>query len=871
MKVAPHPDNEAARLEALYATGLLDTAMESVLQNIVDLAGQICGTSIALISLIDQKRQWFKANHGLDGVTETPRDIAFCSHAILNTGLMEVADATLDPRFSDNPLVLDFPNIRHYAGVPLVMASGHALGTLCVIDSKPGNLTESQQKQLQQLASMVTALFESRYQQSRLVQQKLESAAQATKFFRETPAMLYSVNNEGRLIKVSNCWLETMGYEREEVLGRHNSDFLTEESRQFVVEKALPQFARDGCIRDMPFQMIKKKGAVIDVLLSSTMYFDAKGTNTHSIGIFTDVTARKQAEAALEIERERALVTLESIGDAVITTDAEGKIDYLNPVASVITGWHLAEAKGQALSDLFHVIDEITREPVGDALTRCREKDVDTNQYLHKILINRHGQEYGIRETVAPIRHHNGSVIGVVVVFHDVTEQRRLEREIVHQARHDSLTGLCNRYAFEQKLKSVLDSLETRPAEHALCYLDLDQFKLVNDTCGHEAGDQLLRQLSAVFDGKIRRTDTLARLGGDEFGVLLEKCNLKQAQRIANVLRQATEEFSFVWNEKRFRVGVSIGLVPVNRSDQTVADVLKAADSACYMAKDSGRNRVQLYQEQDQSVAARHDQMQWVSEVQHALDENRLILYSQPIITTGPQASTGLHCELLVRMKQSNGEIVLPGAFMAAAERYSLAVKIDRWVIANALRWFAAHPQVTAQLDMCAINLSGQSMSDQVFHAYVLKQLDETGVPPEKICFEITETAAVANLGEATRFMEVLKKRGCLFALDDFGSGLSSFGYLKSLPVDFLKIDGQFVKDIMDDPLDMALVRSINEIGHLLGKQTIAEYVESDAILERLREIGVDYAQGYSIGRPEPLENLKRFPALPPTTKLKKA
>jgi diguanylate cyclase (GGDEF)-like protein len=384
-----------------------------------------------------------------------------------------------------------------------------------------------------------------------------------------------------------------------------------------------------------------------------------------------------------------------------------------------------------------------------------------------------------------------------------------------------------------------------------VCYLDLDQFKIINDTCGHVAGDELLKRLGRVLAQQVRRQDTLARLGGDEFGVLLEHCSMHVAERVANALRRTIEDFRFAWEKQVFGIGVSIGVVPIQGLGQSVSSILSAADAACYAAKDRGRNRIHIYHEGDVELARRHGEMRWVNRIQTALEENRFELARQPIVSLSTTAGADTHYELLLRMRDEDGNIVLPEAFLPAAERYNLSVKLDRWVVREAFRLLTRDPDHLEQLFLCSINLSGVSLADEDFLIFVTTELASTGLPPGKVCFEITETAAIANLPGAMRFIEVLRRIGCRFALDDFGSGLSSFAYLKSLPVDFLKIDGVFVKDIAEDPIDRELVRSINEIGHVMGKRTIAEFVESQEILTALNEIGVDYAQGFELGKPE--------------------
>ena len=406
-----------------------------------------------------------------------------------------------------------------------------------------------------------------------------------------------------------------------------------------------------------------------------------------------------------------------------------------------------------------------------------------------------------------------------------------------------------NRAEFERRLSRILEKQREDGTTHALAYLDLDQFKIINDTCGHIAGDELLKQLAPQLQAEVRQRDTLARLGGDEFGILLEHCTLDQAHRAVEALRHAVTEMKFVWEGKNFNIGVSIGLVPVTPTSGDKTELLKQADAACYAAKERGRGRIHVYLEDDAALVQRQGEMRWVGRINGALDEDRFRLCAQPIVPLNREP-IGLHYELLLRMEES-GTLVVPGAFLPAAERYGLAVRTDRWVVKTALRWLAANPEHLQDLALCSINLSGHSMGDDDFLQFVFDQFAATAVPAEKICFEVTETAAIANLARASQFMAKLKQRGCLFALDDFGSGLSSFAYLKSLPVDILKIDGAFVRDVNGDDVDLEMVRAINEIGHVLGKQTVAEFVEDVHILETVRTMGVDFAQGFGVGHPE--------------------
>ena len=466
------------------------------------------------------------------------------------------------------------------------------------------------------------------------------------------------------------------------------------------------------------------------------------------------------------------------------------------------------------------------------------------------LLIRRDGNELYIESCASPIRDGSGVICGGVLVFHDVSESRELNRKLSYHASHDILTGLVNRREFESRLERAMKSAKAREASFALCHIDLDQFKIINDNCGHSAGDALLGQVGALLKSKIRWRDTVARLGGDEFGVLLESCSLEEAIRSAEALREAIRNYKFVWEERTFRLGASIGVVPLSTENEDVASLLSAADSACAAAKESGRNRIYSFQENDIDLMRRRREMQWAARINNALEDSRFEIYRQVIQPLQTQ-DQGLHYELLLRMRDEAGKIVAPDQFIAAAERYGLTPNIDRWMIEHALRWLVSEADEREKLAMCSINLSGQSLGDDKFLPFVIDHFHRSGIDASKICFEITETAAIASFSQANRFIHALKELGCRFALDDFGTGLSSLGYLKHFPVDFLKIDGSFVKEILHDPIDREMVRSINEIGHLTGKQTIAEFAENVEIIEMLRSLGVDYAQGYGIATPQ--------------------
>ncbi|HEY5601557.1 MAG TPA: EAL domain-containing protein [Gammaproteobacteria bacterium] len=565
------------------------------------------------------------------------------------------------------------------------------------------------------------------------------------------------------------------------------------------------------------------------------------------------------SDASLFRQKEKLQVTLNSIGDGVITTDAQGLVDYVNPVAEQLTGVSNEGAKGKSLFDVLTLVNDEGIPPgVNPVLTAISEQRIVENAEP-MTLVRDNGGHYAVELTAAPIKDFDGSIIGAVLVFRNMTAIRDMANQMAYQATHDSLTGLINRNEFERRLLEAINVARGNHEEHVLCYMDLDQFKVVNDTCGHIAGDELLKQLTVLLHRKVRKSDTLARLGGDEFGILFLDCKLDKARQIIRLLCNTINEFRFVWGDKSFEVGVSVGVVAINHETGGMPEVLSAADSACFVAKDLGRNRIHIYQPDDQMLSKRRGEMQWLPKIRNALENDRFQLYYQKFIpVTNPDSEDNI--ELLVRMIDEKSEIILPMAFLPAAERYDLMPAIDRWVINNAFMNMRHYQRNSAHSNfMWSINISGHSLGDEYFLDYIVGKQREYQIDSARICFEITETVAVANLTDATHLITALKQEGFRFALDDFGSGLSSFNYLKHLPVDYLKIDGSFVKDMMVDPIDYAMVESINQIGHILKLKTIAEFVENIETLQILKELKVDYAQGYAIHRPQLLsfENKK--------------
>lgn len=564
----------------------------------------------------------------------------------------------------------------------------------------------------------------------------------------------------------------------------------------------------------------------------------------------------KNTFAELTRQKVQAETTLGSITDCVITVSNNGAIAYMNPAAEKRTGWPMVDALDKSIEDVFCASEPHTGEVLSTAkILSAMQDDALFNRELEMLDATANSRTIECR--ISPVitsSHHKAS--GAVLVFSDITEQVRLKTELLRQASVDDLTGLMNRRQFDQVLKHSIDDAHANNSAHCLCYMDLDQFKVINDTCGHVAGDELLRQIARVLRGQTRASDTLARLGGDEFALILHGCQVEQAAAVTNSLLKAISDYRFLWENQVFSVGISIGIVPIDASSGSAINALSDADSACYTAKDAGRNRVHVFSTDSEVLANRREQLQLVSKIDYALQNGRFVLYAQEIAPANHNADRGCHFEILVRMKDEDNSLISPGLFLPTAEQYSQASQIDRWVLSSTLNYLENHPALVSRIEVCSINLSGQSLGDENFLPYLAQLLDATKVPATKICFEVTETAAIANLNHAQMLMSTLRAKGCTFALDDFGSGFSSLAYLKTLPFDYLKIDGVFIRDIIDDKQDLAMVKLINDIGHTMGMQTIAEFVENEEIKQLLTGMGIDHLQGYAIAKPKPVEML---------------
>jgi len=584
----------------------------------------------------------------------------------------------------------------------------------------------------------------------------------------------------------------------------------------------------------------------------------------------------KHAEEALFEEKEKAQVTLASIADGVITTDAQGYVEYLNPIAAKLTGWHNEQASGLPLKEVFNIIEENTGQPIEFPVYICTVEGRMIDLSEDTVLIHRNGKKrFAIEDSAAPIRDRNGDIIGMVLVFHDVTENRKLTQKLSYQAKHDALTDLWNLHEFNARLEKIVNT--THPSvqkknhqqidcEHALLYMDLDRFKIVNDSCGHEAGDQLLRDVALILKKQTEKHHgfhqaTLARLGGDEFGLLLENCSQQHALEVAHHLRASIEKFRFYWDSSRqergiFTIGISIGLMMIT-ADILVSheSILAMADAACYTAKNAGRNNIHVYQKED--AKGLKQEIQWLPLLRNNFEiENGFVLFYQPIVATEQVLSsqqTSHHYEILLRMNDGKGNLILPGAFLSTTERYNLMAKLDQWVTNKVLHWLTQYPQHVQKLSLVHINISGYSMGDKNFIEGLIHSLQDSHIPPEKLCFEVNETCAITSLSHTDYFANELKKLGCYFALDNFGSGIASFAYLKHLPVDFIKIDKALIQHMLTDSIDHAMVAAIHKLAHLMSLQTIAEHVEEEEIFKQLQTIGVNYIQGHWIAPAKPL------------------
>ena len=689
-----------------------------------------------------------------------------------------------------------------------------------------------------------TLLQERSEQLRQLAERHRDGEAMARAVIENIRDALVTVDNAGNIIDLNRAAHALFGYSDEAILGKPLRSLLVGVDDQFT---GPIDFA------NTEVECVTAHGGVFAAeLKASDIEGDERGRR---IIVIRDLTERKRFEDAIFEEKEFAQVTLQALKEAVITTDARGVINGCNEAATSLLGSQKSLVIGRALSELLVFEKTTHRHMVRVALTEALEQGVNTELEGDPELVARNGVSVKIAGCVAALRGQENRIIGSVAVLQDVSAERHMQAVLSYQASHDELTELINRREFERRLESLVHRND-RKSQSILLFLDLDQFKLINDACGHYAGDKLLRQLTGIMQMQVRQADTFARLGGDEFAVLLPGCDQAVGQRIAESLRDAVRQFRFQWANSYYGVGVSIGLVVIDDHWHSVVDLMSAADSACYIAKESGRDQVVVYQPAGDKEQRRRGEISQAARIRESLERNRFRLFCQPIVPLSGRIENNWGIEILVRMVDEEGHLIPPGVFIPAAERYDLMSYIDRWVVEAVCRHWQARPEDFRDLDKIAINLSGLSIANEEFLQFLIQRIGASALPWNKVCLEITETAAVNSIEKAQHLIAELSGRGCRFALDDFGSGLSSFAYLKNLPVDYLKIDGTFVRDMLNDPMDSAMVHSISSIGRSLGLKTIAEFVEDTAIMAALREADVDFAQGYGICRPMPLDEL---------------
>jgi diguanylate cyclase (GGDEF)-like protein/PAS domain S-box-containing protein len=646
-------------------------------------------------------------------------------------------------------------------------------------------------------------------------------------------------------------FLSLLGMKSADVVGRALTEFVAPEYVELVENNLRRRLAGESAAERYEIELMDRQGQVTRVELSSTV-IDSSGEAALLL------TALEMMPGAIPTEvsqMPRAMATLDAMGESVITVDAEGRIDYINHSAELLLGQQVNQVLGKSFADVASLVDENDRRQLGDPVQKALSGGGRVSAARRAVLVPMSGgNERFVEISVTPLQLDGKDSSGLVLVLHDTSELRGLTRQMTYQASHDPLTGLVNRREFEHRLQEALDSAQSGDTGHALCYLDLDHFKVVNDTCGHTAGDNMLREIASLIKDTVRDSDTVGRIGGDEFALLLVGCPLEKARQIADNVVRSVNDYRFVWRDKIFNVGVSVGLVEIGRDSGTIEDIMNSADSACYVAKKQGGLHVHVYSAREEANARHSGEIHWLLKLQGALRDNKFELYYQPIVHARAGGMSGPALEVFVRLAGENGQPAAPPAeFIRAAERYRLMPHVDRWVVQAVLSALGRGGMKLPPGRSVAINIAGQTLGDADFLEFVVECFDHTGANPGDICFEVTEASVGANLDHAHRFIGVLHGMGCEFALDNFGRGLSSFSTLKTLPMDYLKIDGSFIKNLAGDAVNQAMVAAMIELSRSLNFRVVAEHVEDQWALDTVTGMGIDFVQGFMVGRPQPL------------------
>jgi diguanylate cyclase (GGDEF)-like protein/PAS domain S-box-containing protein len=714
-------------------------------------------------------------------------------------------------------------------------------------DASVGRRLSTSDGEIGELATTINRLFDAIGERD----EKIQGRDRLFSDFARTLPEIVLIHDE-RILLANEGAASLIGISPEQLEGRDVSDLVKPAYRALFRKTVAQRLAGETAPRSLEIQLINgdEQGLWVEAQSSLIEFRGGKSILT----IARDVSHRKSLEVSLSRSKRQAQYTLESISEGVITTDNEGRIDYVNRAGESMIGVNRDAASGHKIGELFSLIDESDRRQLGDPVERCLSIRRRVNMGRRALLVSRDGKhEHSIEISASPIKGPGNSISGTVVVFHDVSELRGLTRQMSYQATHDGLTGLINRREFERRLQEAMDSAHAEEAAHILFYMDLDRFKAVNDSCGHMAGDNMLREVAALIKDQVRDSDYVGRLGGDEFGTLLIGCPIEKAQQIAADICSAVADYRFVWKDKIFNIGISVGLIQINHSSGTMQDLMSAADSACYVAKQRGRGQVHVYSARDEAIARERGDIQWLRQLQEALHEGKFELAVQPIIATGADGGSGPAVEVLIRMPDDRGRHNNSADFLRSAERYQLMSQIDRWVVNATLAAINSGEIKLASQRSCAINISSQTLGDEGFLGFVVEALDHSGVSASSICFEVTESAISTNIQYAQRFIEVLHGIGCEFALDDFGSGLGSFSSLKHLPIDYLKIDGAYTRDLVSDQVNQEMVTAMIKLARTMDFRVVAEQVEEQQDFDWLRNIGVDFVQGNFVEAPSAL------------------